>query len=216
MILIKYKGKRTPIYIPRNGEGTVEYATDLDIQELDDKIQKTNQSLHGLEYALEQATETFNDFVEEYDRVSEDWATEQWVTEQLSNVSIPTVTISTENANSTTPVILYGDLEEVVTAIKNKTPYIAYFNNQGSRFGKQNTIYQIQCVNYNSTTNSGEFFYHTELSGGSHMEVSIYFRNNALYTLTRDYHYYATEDYVTTQINNTLGTLNNELEEILN
>lgn len=85
MIVIKYKGKRTPIYIPRNGEGTVEYATDLDIQELDDKIQKTNQSLHGLEYALEQATETFNDFVEEYNRVSEDWATEDYVTTQINN-----------------------------------------------------------------------------------------------------------------------------------
>lgn len=118
MIIIKYKGKRTPIYIPRNGEGAVEYATDLDIQELDDKIQKTNQSLHGLEYALEQATETFNDFVEEYNRVSEDWATEEelnnyYTKEEINSIGYATEEYVAMQINNTLGT-LNNELEEIL------------------------------------------------------------------------------------------------------
>lgn len=116
---------------------------------------------------------------------------------------IPTVVISNGDANSTTPRVTSGDLYAVINAISTNSPYIAYFVNVGTKYGVSGKKYLIQAADFNAANNTGALYYHTEIDGGNHMDVQIFFRKeNDVYTvfnITRQYHYY--QEQLTSGVN---------------
>lgn len=114
--------------------------------------------------------------------------------EGLGGTDIPTVVISNGDANSTTPSVIDGDLDAVINAIAENAPYIAYFVNVGTRFGANGKKYLIQAADFNELNNTGSLYYHTELAGGNHMDVQIFFRKEndvyIVFNIIREYHYY--------------------------
>lgn len=50
MIYIKDKGNRTQIFIPRNGEVTVDYATEADILEINERLNAIVENYATKEY----------------------------------------------------------------------------------------------------------------------------------------------------------------------
>lgn len=121
----------------------------------------------------------------------------------LGGSDIPTVVITNGDANSTTPRVTGGDLDAVINAISNNEPYIAYFNNIGTKYGVNGKKYLIQAADFNAVNNTGALYYHTEIDGGNHMDVQIFFRKeNDVYTvfnITRQYHYY--QEQLTSGVN---------------
>jgi hypothetical protein len=121
----------------------------------------------------------------------------------LGGTDIPTVVISNGDANSTTPRVTGGDLDAVINAISENAPYIAYFVNVGTKYGVSGKKYLIQAADFNAVNNTGALYYHTEIDGGNHMDVQIFFRKeNDVYTvfnITRQYHYY--QEQLTSGVN---------------
>lgn len=121
----------------------------------------------------------------------------------LGGTDIPTVVISNGDANSTTPRVIDGDLDAVINAISANEPYIAYFVNVGTKYGVSGKKYLIQAADFNAANNTGALYYHTEIDGGNHMDVQIFFRKeNDAYTvfnITRQYHYY--QEQLTSGVN---------------
>lgn len=128
----------------------------------------------------------------------------------LGGTDIPTVVISNGDANSTTPTVTSGDLDAVINAISENTPYIAYFVNVGTRFGSSGKKYLIQAADFNAVNNTGSFHYHTEINGGNHMDVQIFFRKEndsyVVFNITRYYHYY--QEQLTSGVN--IKTINGQ------
>ena len=107
-----------------------------------------------------------------------------------------------------------GDLQAVIEAVINKTPYLAYartfedINDYGTDLGPSRTTIPLTAT-YNNNENSsryktGNFGYHTELAGDSlkpHLDVKINFKYDnttesyILTTVSKVIHNYLTSDY---------------------
>lgn len=85
----------------------------------------------------------------------------------LGGSDIPYVVMTTQSATSTT-LQYTGDLNGVINAVKNKTPYNAYFYNKATYYGVRYALYEVDFVYYDSTYDTGNFYVHSEGGGGQH------------------------------------------------
>lgn len=186
------------------------------------------------------------------------------VNDKIDNIVVPTLTSQLTNDSgyvteseldniigsmgSSVPYVIFknkaytdsfnvvGDLNKVVEAVKNQTPYLAYYHNLTSVYGVYNALYLVNFAKYDETTNSGSFYFHIESgdSTGKHRTNEIPFSFNGTNYVTGFLKYathnyitsipdeyvtdselnakgYATESWVNTQI----GNINNALENII-
>lgn len=149
--------------------------------------------------------DTFNEAIEE-------------VNDNIDNSKIPYVVITTRTATST-DLEYTGDLNGVINAIKNQTPYNAYFYNKATYYGVINALYDIDFVFYNDVSNSGTFYVHSEGAGGGHRISRLTFSfdgtNYQLGTISVELKNYASTSYVDEQINEQIGDINTILENII-
>ena len=87
---------------------------------------------------------------------------------------IPYVVITTQSATSTT-LQYTGDLNGVINAVKNQTPYNAYFYNKATYYGVRYALYEVDFVFYDSNGDSGVFYVHSEGGGGQHRVTYLSF-----------------------------------------
>lgn len=136
------------------------------------------------------------------------------VNDNIDNSKIPYVVITTQSATSTT-LQYTGDLNGVINAIKNQTPYNAYFYNKATYYGVRNALYEVDFVFYDDVSNSGTFYVHSEGGGGQHRVNSLPFtfdgENYQLSLISSVAENYATSKYVDEQI----GDINTILENII-
>ena len=124
----------------------------------------------------------------------------------LGGSDVPYVVMTTESATSTT-LQYTGDLNGVINAVKNKTPYNAYFYNKATYYGVRYALYEVDFVYYNSTDDNGIFYVHSEGGGGQHRVNNLPFtfdgENYQLGNIS-----YTVENYATvSQLDNKQDTL---------
>ena len=124
----------------------------------------------------------------------------------LGGSDVPYVVMTTESATSTT-LQYTGDLNGVINAVKNKTPYNAYFYNKATYYGVRYALYEVDFVYYDSTDDNGIFYVHSEGGGGQHRVNNLPFtfdgENYQLGNIS-----YTVENYATvSQLDNKQDTL---------
>lgn len=218
------KGYLTSIpseYITETELNSKNYATKSEIPTIPTNISAfTNDSGYITNSALNgYATETYvsNNYQPKGDyltSVPSEYITETELNDAIAGLSgndIPYVCILL-NQNAIKEYV--GDLQAVIEAVINKTPYLAYartfedLNDYGTDLGPSRTTIPLTATYNNNEGSSGyktgNFGYHTELSGNSlrpHLDVKINFKYDnttesyILTTISKVIHNYLTSDY---------------------
>lgn len=178
------------------------------ILEVDELIESAEPNLAG--YATETWVDNHYQPKGSYlTSVPSEYVTESELNDAIAGLGggdVPYVVITTQSATSTT-LQYTGDLNGVINAIKNKTPYNAYFYNKATYYGVRYALYEVDFVYYDSTNNNGTFYVHSEGGGGQHRVNNLPFtfdgENYKLGDIT-----YVAENYATvSQLNNKQDTL---------
>lgn len=153
-----------------------------------------------------------------------------------SGESIPYVVITAKYLGYP-PTVMAGDLNAALTALINNQPHEIYFYNQNSNYGYNGMVYKMQSYYFWTSSNEGNMYYHTEV-GTTHSDISVKFTYDtttetfALQSVGYLQHNYLTSvpaQYITetelsnelssyytkTQIDDTIGNIDNILNNVL-
>lgn len=118
------------------------------------------------------------------------------IVNNIDNSDKPYVIITTVSKNNLTLKVETGDLDGVINAIINRTPFTAYFYNKDVLYGLENCFYEIEYITLH-TQHLIVMYYHCE-NNTHHTTVGVKLKydstnkNYYLDSLTRDTHLYAT------------------------
>lgn len=195
-------------------EGNVDLSDYYTKGETDNKYQPKGNYLTSIpeEYVTDSeltekgyATEQWVDDKGYLKEIPEEYITETELNDVIANIScdVPHVVITTQSATATS-LIYEGDLNAVINAVKNHTPYFAFFYNKATYYGVRYSLYEVNYVYYNSQDDRGVFYVHAEGGGGKHVVNNLPFSfdgvNYNLGEINMTYHNYLTsvpEEYVT-------------------
>lgn len=135
-----------------------DYATKTDMAIADNKLQQQIDNLPIPKYTSE--------LINDSDFINSDYLKDYITESELEDIigglggNVPYVVF--ENIQYTDGFRVVGDLNKVVEAVKNKTPYLAYYHNVTTIYGVYNALYLVDFAKFDVATNSGSFYFHIE------------------------------------------------------
>lgn len=135
-----------------------EYVTQTDMAIADNKLQQQIDNLPIPKYTSE--------LINDSDFINSDYLKDYITESELEDIigglggNVPYVVF--ENIQYTDGFRVVGDLNKVVEAVKNKTPYLAYYHNVTTIYGVYNALYLVDFAKFDVATNSGSFYFHIE------------------------------------------------------
>lgn len=204
------------------------YATKDDMDVADGKLQQQIDNLPIPKYTSELINDSdfinsdyLKDYVTEDDLNSKGYITESELDDIIGGLGGNVPYVVFENIQYTENFRVVGDLNKVVEAVKNKTPYLAYYHNVTTIYGVYNALYLVDFAKFDVATNSGSFYFHIE--GGDNTnkhrtnEIPFTFDGTNYKTGSLQYttHSYATTAQLDTKQNvlvsgETIKTINGE------